>query len=114
MSADDLCAVLWHQHRIRSFRRIARLTRHQIIHILCREVDPETGLVELRGTPESRRLKEQMAREAEDLPRDYPGVFKYVWRVRLRQQGLTPEEIEREVERRWRETPDGRENGGER
>jgi hypothetical protein len=111
MSADDLVAVLWHQHRIKSFRKIARLTRHQIINILSRKVDPETGLVELWGTPEARKLRkqEEERQRLADLPCDYPGVFRYVWRHRLAAQGLPPDEVEREVERRWLETPIGKE-----
>lgn len=111
MSADDLVAVLYHQHKIRSFRRIARLTRHQIINILCRDVDPETGLVELRGTLKGRKLKQQQeeAALAANLPCDYRGICFYVWRKRLQEEGLAPEAVEAEALRLWREeTPDGR------
>lgn len=98
--------MCWHQLRIRSFRKIARLTRYQIFNILCRKVDHETGLVELRGEPGLRRQLEQPA--GEDLPCDYPGIFKYVWTKRLEQQGLPADEVEKEVTRRWKEDPIGR------
>lgn len=109
LSAGDLGAKLWYELRIRSFSKIARLTRHQIADILCREVDAKTGRVETHGMPE-RRKKSVAGPDGEHAPRlsDWPSIFRYVKTRHLQEQGWEPEAIGPEVERLFRETPVGR------
>lgn len=103
LSPEDLIAILWHQHKIRSFRKIARLTRHQIAHILCREIDKD-GRVKLHGMPQRRRKDEPAA----PILADYRSIFHWCRQRQLEASGMHPELAAETAKKEWLETPLGK------
>lgn len=103
LTATQLVAKLWHEGRVRNFRNIARLTRHQIADVLCCERDKDGAVV----LPEP-----AVRRAAGDDPTpqlcDYRSICLHVFRTRLEREGFPPEQIDAEVQRQWLATPTGR------